>query len=143
MHPVENIMRTTMEQLKEMVDVNTVIGKPILTAGEPKIIHVYRQSMGFISCGGEYGQQPERTPIQKSSEEMGEGYRYPFTGAAVAGMTITPMALFSVNNGSVKVMPADYDTTCDRAVEILPEIIETVEQAIARTKPCASESEQE
>lgn len=61
----------------------------------------------------------------------------------VAGMTITPMAFLSVNNGSVKVMPADYDTTFDRAVEILPEIIETVEQAIARTKPCASESEQE
>lgn len=53
------------------------------------------------------------------------------------------MAFLSVNNGSVKVMPADYDTTFDRAVEILPEIIETVEQAIARTKPCASESEQE
>ena len=74
---------------------------------------------------------------------MGECTRYPFTGAAVAGMNITPMAFLSVNNGSVKVMPADYDTTFDRAVEILPEIIETVEQAIARTKPCASESEQE
>ena len=55
MHPVENIMRTTMEQLKEMVDVNTVIGKPILTAGETMILPVSRLSMGFISGGGEYG----------------------------------------------------------------------------------------
>ena len=69
MHPVENIMRTTMEQLKEMVDVNTVIGKPILTAGETMILPVSRLSMGFISGGGEYGQKTERTPIQKSSEE--------------------------------------------------------------------------
>ena len=107
------------------------------------ILPVSRLSMGFISGGGEYGQKTECTPIQKSSDEMGECMRYPFTGAAVAGMTITPMAFLSVNNGSVKVMPADYDTTFDRAVEILPEIIETVEQAIARTKPCASESEQE
>ena len=45
MHPVENIMRTTMEQLKEMVDVNTVIGKPILTAGETMILPVSRLSM--------------------------------------------------------------------------------------------------
>ena len=44
MHPVENIMRTTMEQLKEMVDVNTVIGKPILTAGETMILPVSRLS---------------------------------------------------------------------------------------------------
>ena len=71
MHPVENIMRTTMEQLKEMVDVNTVIGKPILTAGETMILPVSRLSMGFISGGGEYGQEKtERTPVQKSSDEM-------------------------------------------------------------------------
>ncbi len=135
MHPVENIMKTTMEQLREMADVNTVVGKPVLTAGETMISPVSRLSMGFMSGGGEYGDKKGRSPIQKSSEEM-EGARFPFAGAAVAGITITPVAFLSVNNGSVKVMPADYDSAFDRAVEILPELIETVEQAVKKEKPC-------
>ena len=110
-HPVENIMKTTMEQLKAMADVNTIVGNPILTAGETMILPVSKLSMGFISGGGEYGPEKRRTPIQKSAEEMDECGCYPFAGAAVAGMTITPLAFLSVNNGCVKVMPADYDTT--------------------------------
>lgn len=129
-HPVENIMKTTMEQLKAMADVNTIVGNPILTAGETMILPVSRLSMGFISGGGEYGPEKKKSPIQRSAEEMCETSSYPFAGAAVAGMTITPMAFLSVNNGCVKVMPADYNTTFDRAVEILPELIGTVEQAI-------------
>lgn len=136
-HPVENIMKTTMEQLKAMADVNTIVGNPILTAGETMILPVSKLSMGFISGGGEYGPEKRRTPIQKSAEEMDECGCYPFAGAAVAGMTITPLAFLSVNNGCVKVMPADYDTTFDRAVEILPELIGTVEQAVKNSiKSC-------
>ena len=136
-HPVENIMKTTMEQLKAMADVNTIVGNPILTAGETMILPVSRLSMGFISGGGEYGTEKRRTPIQRSAEEMNEMNCYPFAGAAVAGMTITPLAFLSVNNGCVKVMPADYNTTFDRAVEILPELIGTVEQAIKNSiKSC-------
>ena len=136
-HPVENIMRTTMEQLKAMADVNTIVGNPIMTAGETMILPVSKLSMGFVSGGGEYGPEKKRTPIQRSTEEIGEGGCYPFAGAAVAGMTITPLAFLSVNNGSVKVMPADYDTTFDIAVEILPELIGTVEQAVKNSiKSC-------
>ena len=135
-HPVENIMKTTMEQLKAMADVNTIVGNPILTAGETMILPVSRLSMGFISGGGEYGSEKRRTPIQRSADEMNEVSCYPFAGAAVAGMTITPLAFLSVNNGCVKVMPADYNTTFDRAVEILPELIGTVEEAVKNSINC-------
>lgn len=130
MHPVENIMKTTMEQLKAMADVNTIVGSPILTGTETMILPVSKLSMGFISGGGEYGAEKKLTPLQRCAEEMNQCGCYPFAGAAVAGMTITPLAFLSVNNGCVKVIPADYDTTFDRAVEILPELIGTVEQAI-------------
>ena len=139
-HPVENIMKTTMEQLKAMADVNTIVGNPILTAGETMILPVSRLSMGFISGGGEYGCEKRRTPIQRSAEEMNEVSCYPFAGAAVAGMTITPLAFLSVNNGCVKVMPADYNTTFDRAVEILPELIGTVEEAVKNSINCCKNS---
>jgi len=140
-HPVENIMKTTMEQLKEMADVNTIIGKPILTGSETMILPVSRLSMGFLSGGGEYGSRKSESSIQKSTQEMAEYCgNYPFAGTAVAGLTITPLAFLSVNNGNVKVIPADYDTTIDRAVEMLPEIIGTVEKAI---KGCKDSNEAE
>lgn len=134
-HPIENIMKTTMEQLKEMVDVNTIVGTPILTSGETMILPVSKVSMGFFSGGGEYGQQEKqagKAPIASSGEQLGEasGGCYPFAGASVAGMTLTPLAFLSVTAGNVKVLPACSHGALDRALELLPESITTLEQAI-------------
>ena len=132
-HPIENIMKTTMEQLNEMVDVNTIIGTPILTTGETMILPVSKVSMGFFSGGGEYGQQDRpanRAPIIRSGEEISCEHGYPFAGASVSGMTLTPIAFLSVNGGNVKVLPACSHGTLDRALELLPESITTLEQAI-------------
>lgn len=135
-HPIENIMKTTMEQLKEMVDVNTIVGTPILTGSETMILPVSKVSMGFFSGGGEYGQQMKqagKAPIAKSGEElsMEEGTGpYPFAGASVAGMTLTPLAFLSVSGGNVKVLPATCANSLERAIELLPESITTLEQAI-------------
>ena len=52
-HPIENMLRTTMEQLKQIVDVNTVIGTPV-AVGDAVILPVARVSLGFLSGGGEY-----------------------------------------------------------------------------------------
>lgn len=108
MHPIENIMKSAMEEIKEMVDVNTIIGDPILTGNETMILPVSKVSLGFLSGGGEYGMGNK--PVRKSGtaldgETGGEenGQRYPFAGTAVAGMSLTPMAFLSVNAGCVKV----------------------------------------
>jgi len=131
-HPVENMMKTTMEQLKAMADVNTIVGKPIMTAGETMVLPVSRLSMGFMSGGGEYGERKPQSAIRKSQDEMAPECcaDHPFAGAAVAGLTITPLAFLSVSCGCVKVLPADYDTTLDRAVEMLPEIIAAIKEAL-------------
>ena len=55
MHPIENIMQTSMEQIKRMVDVNTVVGNPIVTAGNTMILPVSKLSLAFLVGGGEYG----------------------------------------------------------------------------------------
>ena len=110
-HPIENIMKTTMEEIKQMVDVNTVVGTPILTGTETMILPVSKVSVGFFS----------------EQEEKG----YPFAGASIGGMTLTPLAFLSVTNGTVKVLPAQSNTTLDRAIELIPEAITTLEQAIS------------
>lgn len=135
-HPIENIMKTTMEEIKQMVDVNTVVGTPILTGAETMILPVSKVSVGFFSGGGEYGAgKPEKgmCPIAKSGAELSADQAengYPFAGASIGGMTLTPLAFLSVTNGNVKVLPAQSNTTLDRAIELMPEAITTLEQAI-------------
>lgn len=58
MHPIENIMQTSMTQIKNMVDVNTIVGSPIMTEGETMVLPVSKVSLGFLSGGGEYGANP-------------------------------------------------------------------------------------
>ena len=53
-HPIENIMRTSMENIRDMVDLDTVIGEPILTQDGSTVIPVSRVSFGFVAGGGEY-----------------------------------------------------------------------------------------
>ena len=53
-HPIENIMGTTMENLKEMIDVSTVVGAPVSAGEGVTVIPVSRVSVGFVAGGGEY-----------------------------------------------------------------------------------------
>ena len=125
MHPIENIMKSAMEEIKEMVDVNTIVGDPILTGDTTMILPVSKVSLGFLSGGGEY-EMGSNKPVRKSGAAFdGEGeeggQRYPFAGTAVAGMSLTPMAFLSVNAGCVKVLPAQYKNSWDRVIDLLPE----------------------
>ena len=72
MHPIENIMKSAMEEIKEMVDVNTIIGDPILTGNETMILPVSKVSLGFLSGGGEYGMGNK--PVRKSAKVSVCGY---------------------------------------------------------------------
>ena len=67
MHPIENIMKCSVEQIKNMVDVNTIVGTPLMTAGETMVVPVSKVSLGFMSGGGEY---MAKTPIKKSGGEL-------------------------------------------------------------------------
>ena len=71
-HPIENIMKTTMEEIKQMVDVNTVVGTPILTGTETMILPVSKVSVGFFSGGGAntvgQSRQKARAPLQRAVE---------------------------------------------------------------------------
>ena len=120
MHPIENIMKCSVEQIKNMVDVNTIVGTPLMTAGETMVVPVSKVSLGFMSGGGE---DTAKTPIKKSGGELDNSGEYPFAGAAAAGMCLTPIAFLAVNNGEVKVIPAQYDCVLQRVVEMIPEYI--------------------
>ena len=130
-HPIENIMETTMAKLREMVNVNTIVGDPVMITGETMVLPVSKVSLGFVSGGGEYF-TGEKSPVKRAGEEMDatEG-KYPFAGAAAAGLSLNPTAFLSVSGRKVRVLPAQYKDGVDRAVEMLPELMDMLERLVS------------
>lgn len=128
-HPIESIMKITMEEISQMVDVNTIVGNPILTTAQNMVLPVSKVSLGFLSGGGEYSQRS--SPVKRSGEAVeNKEEKFPFAGVSAAGMCLTPMAFLSVNNDTVKVFPATYKGTIDRLIELLPYSVSEIERIV-------------
>ncbi|MDL2289466.1 GerW family sporulation protein [Clostridia bacterium OttesenSCG-928-F22] len=123
-HPIENIMQTTMEQLKGIIDVNTIVGSPVNTLDGATIIPVSKVSFGFASGGGEYG---------KSETSYSEGgtssTKLPFAGGSGAGVSLNPVAFLVVHTDGVKLLPVNYHNVWDRVVENIPDVIRQLKEA--------------
>ncbi len=113
-HPIESLMGTSMESIREMVDVNTVVGDPVLTQDGSTIIPVSRVSFGFVAGGGEYA---------PASAATGEP---PFAGGAGAGVSVSPVAFLVCSPGGVRLLSATCASPVERLVETLPQAIESL-----------------
>ena len=111
-HPLNDLMGSTMERLRSMVDVNTVVGEPIL-AGEVTIIPVSIVSVGFASGGSDFASKNQR-PEQDNS----------FGGGSGAGLKITPIVFLIVRGENVKLLPVmpPPGGAIDRAVDMVPDL---------------------
>ena len=105
-----NMLDNTISKIREMVDVNSVIGNPITTPDGVTIIPVSKVSVGFGGGGSDYA---------KSTKDA-------FGGGAGGGVKVTPICFLIVQNGSVRMMPvaAPASTTADRLVEMVPDTLD-------------------
>ena len=111
-HPIGDLMSNIVEKVREIADVNTIVGQPI-AAGEVSIIPIYRLSVGVGSGGTEYG--------SKHQKPDGDNC---FGGGAGAGVNLIPVGFLVVKGDSVKLLPVapPAGTTVDRVVEMVPEV---------------------
>ncbi|MBQ4128913.1 MAG: GerW family sporulation protein [Ruminococcus sp.] len=120
-HPINSLMDTTMRKIKEMIDVNTIIGDPITTPDGTTIIPVSKVSYGFASGGSDL-------PTKKDNKDC-------FGGGSGAGVTITPVAFLSVCKGNVKLIPIEkYDGAVDRIVGMIPDVFDKVADYFKKDK---------
>lgn len=111
-HPLEGLMSTTLENIREMVDVNTVVGDPISSLDGSIIIPVSRVSFGFGSGGSDL-------PTKQPKEVFG--------GASGAGISIHPIAFLVINQGEVKLLQlSTTDNTVDNIINRAPDIIQKI-----------------
>ncbi|GHU77325.1 hypothetical protein AGMMS49992_24840 [Clostridia bacterium] len=126
-HPIQSLMSTTMENIKDMVDVNTVVGDPVTTSDGTTIIPISRVSFGFVSGGGEYNNaRSDEGGILGNNTSGAANYSaedLPFAGGTGAGVSVHPMGFLVVGQGQVKMLPTNYATPVDRVMELLPQVI--------------------
>jgi len=125
-HPIQGLMKTAMEALKEMVDVNTIIGEPVETPDGAVILPVSRVAFGFAAGGGEYevGNQGNR-----GGNPAGET-ALPFGGGSGAGVSIQPVGMLVVSADAVRFLPVDPRAFYDRLIDLAPQVLSELRELI-------------
>ena len=107
--PVNKIMENTLEKMREMVDVSTIIGEPMVT-GDTTLIPVSKVTYGFTGGGTDLP--------SKSNAEL-------FGGGGGGGITIAPVAFIVIQNDKVRLMQINnYTSSADRAISMIPELVD-------------------
>lgn len=129
-----------MNNIQDMVDVNTIIGAPIEINAQISIIPISKVSFGFVAGGSEFtGETIEEYNRKDKDEEI--IYKNPFGGGSGAGVNITPVSFLVINNGNIKLMPVEYCSTIDKIADYIPDIIEKTEKFMKARKKEKNEEE--
>jgi len=119
-------MKTAMENIKDMVDVNTIIGDPVETPDGTILIPISRVSFGFAAGGSEF----ESGEIEGKKEAKDGNGSLPFGGGSGGGVTVQPVAFLVVGNGQVRMLPVDRHAMLDRLLDLAPQLITQVQNMI-------------
>ncbi len=125
--PVNKIMESTLDKMREMVDVSTIIGEPMVT-GDTTLIPVSKVSYGFTTGGTDL-------PSKQNKELFG--------GAGGGGISITPVAFIVIQNGKCRMMQINnYTSSADRAIGMIPELVDKLTELLqAKNKEENAEAE--
>lgn len=125
-HPIGNLMNVTMEKIKDMIDVNTIIGEPITSPDGTLIIPVSKVSYGFASGGSDL-------PTKKENKDC-------FGGGSGAGVTIQPVAFLTVYQGDVRLVSVDQsEGTADKIVDMIPDVLKKVKGVFKKDKSASDD----
>ncbi len=116
-HPIKGLMETAMQNIKEMVDVNTIVGDAVETSEGTVIIPISKVAFGFGAGGSEFGARPSMP--QDSNANFG--------GGSGGGVSITPVAFMVVGQGQIKLMPVNKnESPASELIEKVPSLLERI-----------------
>lgn len=114
-HPINGLMETAMQSIKDMVDVNTIVGEAVESKDGTIIIPISKVSFGFGAGGSDFGQKN----ITASDSNFG--------GGSGGGATIEPVAFMVVGKEEIKLMPIEKNTSpAQDIIDSVPSIIDKV-----------------
>ncbi len=124
-HPISEVMGITMEKVKEMVDVNTIVGTPITTAEGITVVPISKVSFGFASGGSDFATKNQ--PAEKDNA---------FGGGAGAGVNIDPVGFLVIRNDTVKLIPVTPvpGGPVEKVVDMVPDMVDKVAGMVDKKK---------
>jgi sporulation protein YtfJ len=116
-HPIQGLMQTAMNSIREMVDVNTIIGDPVETPEGTVILPVSRVGFGFAAGGSEF-----------QAGNQGQDGTHPFGGGSGGGVSIVPIGFLIVKGDEVRLLSADHQNQLyDRLFDMAPVVMEKLQ----------------
>ena len=116
-HPIEGLMKTAMENIRSIVDVNTVVGDPVETPDGTVIIPVSRVACGFAAGGSAFG----------GEQGQEAGAALPFGGGSGAGVSVQPVGFLAVKGENIRLIPVEGNHFAERLLELTPQVLEKIE----------------
>lgn len=123
-------MTTAMQNIKEMVDVNTILGDPVETTDGSVIIPISKVTFGFAAGGSEFDTikgKPKEKEKDRGLETTADTSKLPFGGGSGAGITIHPVAFLVVGKEQTKLLPIESNVLMDRILESAPMLIDKLQ----------------
>lgn len=133
-HPIENLLKSTMENLKDMIDVNTIVGDAVESKDGSLIIPISKVSFGFVSGGSEFS---------NGEAEKAES-KYPFGGGSGAGITVKPVAFLVTKGDSIRLLSLDHQNTYDKLIDSVPQLMDYFKGMVnSKDKKCCHDHDHE
>ena len=119
--PISDLMETTMQKIREMIDANTIVGEPITTPDGIMLIPVSKVCFGFVGGGSDFAQKQDRNG---------------FGGGTGAGVNIIPVAFLSVKGDKVDMIyiTPPPSSTVDKIINTVPEVIDKFTEFMGKDK---------
>ena len=131
-HPIENLMKTAMDSIQKMINVNTVIGDPVETPTGSVIIPVSRVTCGFAAGGSEFMPSDGETGQEEKNEESA---KMPFGGGSGGGVSVKPVGFLVVSQESIRLLPVEGNVLADRLIDEMPTLMDKFSHLINKRKP--------
>lgn len=132
-HGVNGLMAETMEKIRSMVDVNTIIGDPIVTHDGTTLIPISKVTFGFGSAGSDFKPRnsSDTAPLC-------------FGGGGGAGVSISPVAFLIVSEGNARILPVNMpaDNSTDRLIEMIPDAVNGIQNFVSNRRGKKTEEPQ-
>lgn len=133
-HPIQSLMKTSMESIKDMVDVNTIVGDAVETPDGAVIIPISRVTFGFAAGGGNY--DPNDMPDTQISQSFG--------GGSGAGVSVRPVGFLVCSAASgVRFMPVEGNILYDRVIDMVPQFLNTIQEILTPKEEMSQDQGQE
>ncbi|MEG0306356.1 MAG: GerW family sporulation protein [Clostridium sp.] len=127
-HPIENLMKSTMENIKNMIDVDTVIGNPVTAPDGTTIIPISKVSFGFASGGSEF-----KNSVGDAST------RHPFAGGSGAGISLKPVGFLVCHGNNIRFLSVNETNPYDKLLDVVPQAIDMVSEFLHKDDALSTE----